>query len=78
MGNNISNWARDHSHILAKNITAFCPCLKNLLEAKLKSFGLISLTEILRQTNIDSATWLLVITLMQACNENEQAVEKEI
>ena len=61
--------------ILAKNVTAFWPCPKNLLEAKWKSFGLISLAEILRQANID-----MVISdpLKQVCNEKEQAMQKEI
>ena len=37
---------RDHSSdILVKKVTAFCPCLKSLPEAKEKSFGLIPLTE---------------------------------
>lgn len=36
---------RDHSVILlAENMAAFCPCPNNLLEAKLKSTGLMSLT----------------------------------
>ena len=31
----ISKWPRDHSrNILAKNVVAFCPCPKNLPEAK--------------------------------------------
>lgn len=29
--------------ILVKNVAAFCPCPKNLPEAKLKSFGLVTL-----------------------------------
>jgi hypothetical protein len=38
---NISKWPLDHScDILSKNMAAFCPCPKNLPEAKLKSFGL--------------------------------------
>lgn len=42
-GKNISSWHREHScDILAKNVAT---CLKNLPEAKLKSFGLASLTE---------------------------------
>jgi hypothetical protein len=46
---------------------------QNLHEAKLKSFGLISFAEeISRQPNIDSVTWLVVITLMQIYNEKEQ------
>ena len=50
-GNNISNRTRNHfCDILAKNVATLCPCLKNLPEAELKSFGVISFTEeILRQ-----------------------------
>jgi hypothetical protein len=61
-------------------VAAFCPCLtsplhkkRNLSEAKLKSFGLMTLAEISRQPNIDSVLWLLVVTLMQIYNEKEQA-----
>ena len=44
--NNFSNWARDHSSgILAKNMSNFFSCPKNLPEAKLKNFGLITLAE---------------------------------
>lgn len=36
-GMNISKWPRDHScAVLAKTRAAFCPCTKNLPEAKLK------------------------------------------
>ena len=39
---NIIQWCRDHScDILSKNVIDFCPCPKNLPEAKLKSFGLM-------------------------------------
>lgn len=52
-GNNISNWVRNYAYdSLTKNVSAFCPCLKNLPEAKLKSSGLASLAEeISRQPN---------------------------
>lgn len=37
-GDNISNWARNHlCDILDKNMTAVCPCPKNLSKAKLES-----------------------------------------
>lgn len=40
---NFSTWPKDSScDILAKNMTALCSCLKNLLEAKVKSFVLIA------------------------------------
>lgn len=44
-GNNTSNGTRNHCDVLAKNVAGFCPCLKNLFDAKLKSLGLISLAE---------------------------------
>ena len=31
--------------ILVKNVAAFCPCLKNLLQTKVKRFLLIALTK---------------------------------
>lgn len=50
--------------ILLKNVVAFCPCLKCLLEGKLKRFGLILLEEeISKQPGIGSAVWLLLVTL---------------
>ena len=43
---NFSMWPRDCScDILVKNVTAFCPCLKCLPEAKVKRFQLIALTK---------------------------------
>ena len=40
--------------VLTRNISAFCPCSKNLPEAKLKSFGLMVLAEeISRQSRTD-------------------------
>jgi hypothetical protein len=76
----ISKWPRDHAYnILAKNATAFCLCPGNLPEAKLESFGLMVLAkEVSRQASIDSALWLLVVTLMQIYNEEEQAEQKKI
>lgn len=57
-------------------LAAFCPCLKNLPGAKLKSLGLVVLTEeISRQLNIDSFSWLLVTTFMQIYKK-EQAEQK--
>lgn len=63
---NISNWARDNSIFnLGKNMAIFCLYPKNLIEFKLKSNGLNYLMEeISRQSNIDSVTVLLAITLM--------------
>jgi hypothetical protein len=45
-GKSINKWSRDHScYILGNNAAAFCPYFKSQSEAKLKSFGLISLAE---------------------------------
>ena len=54
-GKNISNWPPECSDdILAKNVAVFCLCSKNLLEAKLKWFGLMLLAEgNSRQPSID-------------------------
>lgn len=78
--NNISNWLSDHScHSLANNIACFCLHTKNFPEAKLKSYGLISLAEeVQRQPDIDSVVWLLVMTLMQICNKKGQPEQKEM
>jgi hypothetical protein len=38
-----------HVIFLPKNVATFCPCPKNLSDTKLKSFGLMLLTEILRE-----------------------------
>ena len=47
---------------------------KKLFEAKLKNYELTALTgEISRQPSIDHIDWLLVASLMQICNEQEQA-----
>lgn len=46
-GDNISNWARDHScDILARKMAAFCRCPKNLPVAEWKCLGLISLQKV--------------------------------
>lgn len=77
---NINIWRNNHScDILVKNVAAFCPCLKGLPKAKVKSFELIPLAEeISKQPSIDSAVWLLVLTLMKIYNEKEQAEQGKI
>jgi hypothetical protein len=46
MGKNFSTWPRDcFCSVLVKNIAVFCPCLKNLPEAKVKRLRLITLTK---------------------------------
>ena len=64
---------RDCSYdILGENVTAFCPCLKSLPEAKVKSFGLIPLAEeISKQPSIDFVMWILMVTLMKIYSEKE-------
>lgn len=58
--------------ILTKLVATFCPCPQIFPETKFKSNRLISLVEdIAGQPNIDSFM-LLVTTLMQVYNENEQ------
>ena len=54
---NFSKLPRNYScAILVKNVVAFCPCLKSLPEAKVKSFRLVTLAkEISKQLSIDSA-----------------------
>lgn len=79
----VSDGTRHHCDILTKNMAFFflfffCPCLKNLLGAKLKSYGLILLAEeISRQSNNDSVTWSLGITLMKIYSEKEQTGQRE-
>ena len=64
---NFNRLTRDRPcDILVKKEAAFCPCLKSLPEAKMKSFGLIPLAEeISKQPSLDSAVWLQVLTLMK-------------
>ena len=60
-------------------VVAFCPCLKILPEAKVKSFRLISLAEeISKHPNIDSVVWILAVTLMKFYNEEEQAEQRKL
>ena len=64
---------------LVKNVTAFCPCPKSCLKAKLQSYGLIALAEdILKQRIIDCAMWLLVAGLMQFCNGKKQSEQRKL
>ena len=43
--------------ISANNVAAFCPCHKNLPEAKLKRFGLMLAEEISKQPRIVCGYW---------------------
>jgi hypothetical protein len=49
-----------------------------LPKIKFKSRGVTSLVEIIKQPDIGYTRWLLVIPLMQVCNEKEQVGQKEI
>lgn len=66
-GNNISNCARDYFVIFWQQISYFFLFPNNRPETKLKNTRFISLAD------IDSVTWLLVITRMQVHNVKEQA-----
>ena len=62
-----------------KTVAIFCPCPKSLPKHKVKSLGLISLTEeISKQPSIDSMLWLLVFTLIKTYNEKEQAEQIKV
>ena len=63
MEKNFTMLCRDHScDIFMKNMAAFCPCPKNLPEAKVKRFGLIVLTrETSKKPNIDSVLWFTFV-----------------
>ena len=65
-------WPRDwFGDILVRNVVAFCPCLKSLPEAKVKSFGLIPLAEeISKQYRLFHV--VISVTLMKIYNEKEQ------
>jgi hypothetical protein len=65
--------------ILLKNMADFFPCLKNMLEAKLKSLGLMVLSkEISGCSGIDLVMWLLVVTLMRVYNEKQHSEQGKI
>lgn len=65
-GKNISKWLGDCScDMLTNNMVSFLPHPENLLESKLKNFGLMVLSAI-----INSVPWLAV-TLMQISNEKQ-------
>jgi hypothetical protein len=57
---NFSVWPGDYfCVILVKNVAAFCPCPKNLPEAKVKRFTLFALTkEVSEKPPRDSVLWL--------------------
>lgn len=70
--------------IFSKNEVAFCLCPENLPGAKLKSTGLVSLSEFSRQTNLDCSMVIIshyrpaqAVSLGLVYNEKEQAGQKE-
>lgn len=67
-----SKWPREHPC----EMQAFSFGPTNLSEAKLKSFGLIALSEISMQPGIDCVIPLLVVTLTPIQNEKEKAEHK--
>lgn len=54
----------------SKNEVAFCPCPENLPGAKLRSIGLVSLSEFSRQTNLD-CSMVISVSLGLVYNEKE-------
>jgi hypothetical protein len=73
---NFSMWPRDcFCGILVKNVSAFCPCLKSLPEAKVKRFILIALTkEVSKKPIRDFALWL---SLMKSILNKHSKLRKE-
>lgn len=60
--------------ILAKTVTAFFSCPKNLPEGKFKRNGLFYLLEkISRRRNIESVVWLVLLMHVQPTMKKEQA-----
>ena len=57
---NVRMWQKDwFCGILVKNVATFCPCLKNLPEAKVKRLVLIALTkEVSKKPSRDFVLWL--------------------
>lgn len=64
---------KNHCYILVKEVADICPCLKSLHDAEMKNSELILLgEEILKQSNMDSVMWILVLSLMKICNERSK------
>ena len=57
---NFNMWPRDcFCDILVKNVTVFCPFLKNIPKANIKRFILVVLTkEVSEMTSIEFVLWL--------------------
>jgi hypothetical protein len=66
---NFSMWCRDYffvCDILAKYVAAFEPCLKSLLETKVKRFNLIALTKEVKKTKQNTQQTLFSGCLMES------------
>jgi hypothetical protein len=73
---NFSMWHKDcFCGILVRNVATFYPCLKSLLEAKVKLLGLIALTkEVSKKPSRDSVLWL---SLMERSLNKHSKLRKE-
>jgi hypothetical protein len=61
-----------------KTVAAFCHCLKNLSEDKVKRFRLIALKkEVSKRPRINSVVWLLKFTLMKGVLMKRNKLRKE-
>ena len=69
-------WHKDwFCGILVKNVATFCPCLKNLPEAKVKRLVLIALTkEVSKKPSRDFVLWL---SLMKRSLNKHSKLRKE-
>ena len=72
---NFRMWHKDcFCGILVKNVATFCPCLKSLPEAKVKSLGLIALTKVSKKPSRDFVLWL---SLMKRSLNKHSKLRKE-
>lgn len=76
---NVNMWPRDcFCDVLVKNMAAFCPCPKNLPEAKVKRFRITALAkEISKQSSINFVVWLLKFTLTKCIFMKRSKPRKE-
>jgi hypothetical protein len=68
---NFRMWHKDYfCGILVKTVATFCPCLKSLLEAKVKRLRLIALTkDVSKKPSRDFVLWL---SLMKSLNKHSK------
>ena len=76
--NIVSMWPRDWScNILVKKVAVFCSCLKSLNNVKPMCFELILFSEEMsKQSGIDSAVFLLVVTLIKIYNKKKNNLSR--